>query len=187
MARGRRGQVRLGRRRAPGGNTRHRRERPGGDQSRPLTPSPSAARRPPETIDELRAPVPKRERERFVVEQGNAGVANRLRCGRVDLAVADDHAALGRELDGLLEEPRHALFDRAEAGGVGKLVHGVRDSVDQPEAIRLEEREDGRLVEQVDVVPISVDSLGRGAVKVVDRERWGVEEAPLLPLTGIEW
>lgn len=39
------------------------------------------------------------------MEHGHAGVANRLRCGRVDLAVADDHAALGREIDAPLEEP----------------------------------------------------------------------------------
>jgi hypothetical protein len=59
------------------------------------------------------------------------------------------------------------------------VVDRLVDGVDEPELVRLEVAEGGRLVSQVNLCAVAVEGLGDAAVEVVDLEGGGVEEPPL--------
>ncbi|MCA1694665.1 MAG: hypothetical protein LC749_08005, partial [Actinobacteria bacterium] len=74
----------------------------------------STAERFPEPVDELGAPIARREGQGLVVQDRDIGSPESIGCRRVDLAVADYDAALGSDRGQIRDQPRYSFADRAQ-------------------------------------------------------------------------
>ncbi len=110
-------------------------------------------------LHEARPPVVERERQARIVDDVDAGGAQRGHGGGVHLAVTDDHAELGSEFAAAPHEAQDTRANRSGVCIVGAFVDRLVDGVDQPQPFRSDALVDGGLVSQVDVASLAVERL----------------------------
>lgn len=135
--------------------------------------------RPAEPSHELSPPVAQRERQRPVMQDRDAAIAQARASQLVDHPMADDDPASR----GQRTAAQHQLGDRGSDGGPprpwGQLVDRPVDGINEPEPISLQAPEHGRFVGQVNLRVVAVAAVGNPAVEVVDPQRGRVEEPAL--------